>query len=131
MGIIFSLIPTVLELFNKLIPDVAKQKEAAAELMRMLVEGDFRSVESRANVIMAEVSSRNWLASLWRPIMMLVFLVLIVCAWFGYIPANMPDAMVDRIFNLLEIGMGGYVVGRSAEKITSTVANVFNKPKSK
>jgi hypothetical protein len=129
MGILLSLIPTVLQLFNKLVPDAGKQKEAAAELMRMLVEGDFKQVEARANVVMAEVSSRNWLASLWRPIMMLTFLVLVIAAWFGFVPSNMPEAMIDRIFNLLEIGMGGYVVGRSAEKITSTVANVFNKPK--
>ena len=124
---LISLVPAILELFNRVVPDAQKQKEAAAELMKMMVEGDVKDVEARANVIIAELNSGNKLASLWRPLMMLVFLVLIVCAWFGFIPQNMPDIMIDRIFNLLEIGMGGYVVGRSVEKIVGTVSNVFGR----
>lgn len=124
---LISLMPTLINLIGKVIPDADKQKDAAAELMRMIVEGDLRDVEARANVVMSELNSQNWLASVWRPIMMLTFLLLIVCAWFGLVPPNMNPAMLDHIFTLLEIGMGGYVVGRSAEKIATTVATVFGK----
>lgn len=126
-SILLSLMPTIISLIGKVIPDAQAQKTAAAELMKMVVEGELRGVEAQANVIMSELNSQNWLASCWRPIMMLTFLVLIVSAWFGFIPPNMNPAMIDHVFTLLEIGMGGYVVSRSVEKIVSTIAPVFGR----
>lgn len=126
-SLMLSLLPTIISLISKVIPDTQAQKTAAAELMKMMVEGDLRGMEAQANVIMSEMNSQNWLASCWRPIMMLTFLVLIVSAWFGFIPPNMPKEMIDHVFTLLEIGMGGYVVGRSVEKIAATVTGVFGR----
>lgn len=124
---LISLIPTILGLVQRIIPDKQSQKDASAELLRMIVEGDLRDVEARANVVMSELNSQNFLAASWRPIMMFVFMGLVVGAWFGFVPPNMPPEMIDHVFSLLEIGMGGYVVGRSAEKIAETASQVFRK----
>lgn len=124
---LISLIPTILGLVQRIIPDKQSQKDASAELLRMIVEGDLRDVEARANVVMSELNSQNFLAASWRPIMMFIFMGLVVGAWFGFVPPKMPPEMIDRVFSLLEIGMGGYVVGRSAEKIAETASQVFRK----
>lgn len=70
----------------------------------------------RTEIIVAEAKSESWIARNWRPITMLTFLVLIVGDSFGLL-VNMNENM----FFLLELGLGGYVVGRSAEKITKSI----------
>ena len=49
-----------------------------------------------------------------RPITMLTFLVLVVFDNFGWL----PNPLAKEAWTLLQIGLGGYVAGRSAEKMT-------------
>lgn len=53
---------------------------------------------------------------------MLTFLILVVCDSFGLLTFR----LTDEAWMLLQIGLGGYVVGRSAEKI---IPGVFKKLK--
>lgn len=75
------------------------------------------TLQSQTEVIKAEANSDSWIAKNWRPITMLVFLVLVVSYWFGITPAGLSETRVDSLFELVKIGLGGYVVGRSAEKV--------------
>ena len=50
----------------------------------------------------------------WRPITMLTFLALVVLNSFGLLKIE----LADEAWTLLQIGLGGYVAGRSAEKMT-------------
>lgn len=70
-------------------------------------------LESRAKNVHAEASSKHWLTANWRPITMLTFLVLVVGDSLGWL----PNELNKEAWFLLEIGLGGYVVGRSGEKI--------------
>lgn len=82
-----------------------------------------RLTEAQAKVITAEAQGASWLQRNWRPITMLTFLVLVVADTFGYTAFRLaPEA-----WTLLQIGLGGYVVGRSAEKIVPKVADVMRK----
>ena len=49
----------------------------------------------------------------WRPITMLTFFILVVCDSFGLLTFRLSD----EAWMLLQIVLGGYVVGWSAEKI--------------
>lgn len=70
-------------------------------------------------IITAEAQGNSWLQRSWRPITMLVFLALVVFDSFGWLPFRLaPDA-----WELLKIGLGGYVVGRSIEKAAGPIAN--------
>ena len=69
-------------------------------------------------VIQAEASSSNWLASSWRPLTMLTFLALVVADSFRWL----PSPLAPQAWNLLQIGLGGYTVGRSVEKVALPVA---------
>ena len=57
----------------------------------------------------------------WRPITMLVFLGLVVADTFGLTEFR----LAEESWTLLQIGLGGYVVGRSAEKIVPKVTDVM------
>ena len=67
---------------------------------------------------MIEAEARGgWLSNSWRPISMLVLLALIVGDSFGVLAFRLSE----DAWTLFQIGMGGYVVGRSAEKIVDKV----------
>lgn len=70
-------------------------------------------MKSQAKVITAEAQGQSWLQRSWRPITMLVFLALVVFDSFGMLEFRLSD----QAWLLLQIGLGGYVVGRSGEKI--------------
>lgn len=78
-------------------------------------------LEAQASIINSEAQSESWLARNWRPITMLTFLTLIVGRALGWLEADFKPEEWERFFRLIEIGLGGYVLGRSAEKITKTV----------
>ena len=69
-------------------------------------------LESKSKIIHAEAVSNHWLTANWRPITMLVFLALATSDALGWL----PNPLRDEAWLLLQIGLGGYVVGRSVEK---------------
>ena len=72
-------------------------------------------LKAKSTIITAEAQSQSWIARNWRPITMLTFLVLVVGDSFGLL----ATPLADEAWTLLQIGLGGYVVGRSAEKATA------------
>lgn len=105
-----------------------KGKQADVIQTAIKVVGDTNASQSQREqavaMIIAAENKSGGLASVWRPITMLVFLGLIVSFWFGYVPSNlsgdMPPAL-SRVFDLLQLGIGGYIGGRSLEKIVSSL----------
>ena len=78
-----------------------------------VLEYESKLMESRSKIIQSESTGRSWLQRNWRPITMLTFLLLVVCDSFGLLSFR----LAAEAWMLLQIGLGGYVVGRSAEKI--------------
>jgi hypothetical protein len=74
-------------------------------------------LDGQQKVIASEASSGSWLTSSWRPITMLTFLALVVADSFGWL----HTPLAPQAWSLLQIGIGGYTVGRSAEKIAPIV----------
>lgn len=77
----------------------------------------------QAQTIMSEATGDSWLQRSWRPITMLTFLVLVVADSFGWLPFR----LANEAWALLKIGLGGYVIGRSTEKIAPAVLQAFKK----
>lgn len=97
----------------------AKQKmyEAQAQMSAKVLEYERQLLDSQSKIITAEAQGQSWLQRNWRPITMITFLVLVVCDSFGLLAFR----LADQAWTLLQIGLGGYVVGRSAEKIAPHV----------
>lgn len=84
-------------------------------------------LKAKASIIIAEAKSESWLARSWRPLTMLSFVVLIGAFWFGLTPETVSQESIDAMFLLVQVGLGGYVVGRSAEKTAGAVATALKK----
>ena len=75
-------------------------------------EADLQKEQS--SVIRSE-SQGNWLQRSWRPLVMLTFSAVVLLGIFTPLP--LPDDG-SRFWDLLEIGLGGYVIGRSCESVS-------------
>jgi len=109
-----------LRIIEKVIPDPAERDRARLELLRLQQDGELTVIQAQAGIVQAEASSEHVVTATWRPVVMLTFTGLIVGYWFGFTPETLPDEAVQECFRLLEIAIGGYVVGRSGEKIAKT-----------
>lgn len=94
------------------------------------VLGVFQEVsKSQADVIMAEANGENWLQRNWRPLtaISLAFIVVfyglimpVMVAWFNFPPVRVGDQLLEWIKDIVIICLGGYIGGRSLEKIVQT-----------
>lgn len=100
----------------------AKQKLAALEAATILSLSEVGKslVEAQRDVIVAEAKGESWLQRNWRPIAMMTLLGLIV--W-TVVPASLFDitlqwdAVPDKAWSLLTVGIGGYIGARTVEKV--------------
>ena len=95
----------------------SKMLEVQAAAMQQVFDYETQALTARANIVNSEASSGNLLASSWRPLTMLTFLVLAVGDSLGLLATPLRD----EAWMLLQLGLGGYVVGRSGEKIAKTI----------
>lgn len=91
--------------------------KAKAELTEIVFSALNNLQNAQRDIILAEAKG-NWLQRSWRPLVMLTFTVMIVVGGFTTIP-YLADS--SPFWVLLKIGLGGYVIGRSAEKIADSV----------
>jgi hypothetical protein len=115
------------QLIDRLWPDQEKKDQAKLALMEMAQKGELTELTVRGEIVKAEAASEHWLAANWRPILMLTFGSLIVARWFGWAAPNLSEAEYLKLWSIVELGIGGYVIGRSAEKVLPNIAQVFKK----
>lgn len=122
---LLSFLPIVGDVLDKIIPDPKAQAEAKVKLMELAQKGEFTEMTTKADIIKAEASSESWLAQSWRPIMMLTFGALIVARWMGYAAPGISQEEILKLWNIVELGLGGYVIGRSVEKIVPSITDAL------
>jgi len=96
--------------------------DAAVKIRQVEAQLEQTRLEVRGQAIQAEAKGESWLQRNWRPLMMVWFGILVGGYWFGYTPDNLSDESVISLFGLIKLGLGGYVLGRSAEKITKELS---------
>ncbi len=112
--------PVISGLFSAVDQAVEDKDQAnviKARLQEMVLTGQMREIEEAAKVIRAEATGESWLQRNWRPLLMCLFGVIIannyvIVPIFSTPSADIPPDM----WELLKLGVGGYVVGRSVEK---------------
>jgi len=121
-ALIPALAPIIGKVVGNLFPDPTEKAKAEAEAMRQLLAHQSEIESAAAKIIQTEASSTHWLAANWRPLTMLVFVGLIVARWFGWAAPGLQEAEYLKLWSIVEFGLGGYVVGRSVEKIAPSIA---------
>lgn len=121
-----AVLGAVASILDKLIPDPQAAAAAKLRLFELQQQGQLAELQGAIAIIVAEASG-NALQRSWRPLLMLTFGGLIVARWFGWSAPNLSEAEYTHLWNIVELGIGGYVIGRSAEKIAPAVAEALRK----
>jgi len=104
---------------------------ARNHILEVLSEKGLELEKMKAEIIQSELKG-NWLQRSWRPILMLSFGFIVVYSKFIAPAFQLPNAELEPDFwNLLQLGIGGYVVGRSAEKIIKNISENIDFKKGK
>lgn len=126
MGILARLagfvLPSLEKAVDNFVPDVNLAARLKAALGQAFLAADTAELADQTGVIIAEAESEHWLTATWRPITMLVFVAIVafnyllepLLAMF-HLPVT-PLPLPPDLWDLLKLGLGGYVVGRSVEK---------------
>ena len=122
-----ALLPVLERVVGNLFPDPAEKAKAEAEMLRQLLAAQSELEQAASRIIQTEAASQHWLAANWRPLTMLTFVVLIVARWFGWAAPNLSEAEYIKLWSIVEFGLGGYVVGRSVEKIAPSIAQAMKR----
>lgn len=107
--------------------DETKRLELENQLKIAAMQETGALERAAADIVKAEAEGEGWLQRNWRPIMMLTFGVLIVARWFGLAAPNLSEVEYVKLWDIVQIGLGGYVIGRSVEKIAPSIADVLKK----
>jgi len=92
-----------------------------------LIELESQLIEAQAKVLTVEMQSDSWLGKNWRPTTMLIFVSLIVSTWLGFNASGLTEAMILKLLDIVQVGLGGYVIGRSVEKVAFSVKDMLKK----
>jgi len=98
---------------------------AQASLLAQVFEYEKSMMQMQADIIMSEAKGESWIQRNWRPVTMLTFVGLVVARWLGFTAPGLSAELESQLMLLIQIGLGGYVVGRSAEKVAKSIN--FNK----
>lgn len=103
-----------------------KYKQLLVDIEGSYLDYENKLLESRSKIVEAEVKGESWLQRNWRPILMLICVFILFNNYVLVPYFNIPmTVMDDHIWNLMEVGIGGYVAGRSLEKISENLGPVL------
>lgn len=126
-----ALIPVLAPILGKVVgnlfPDPEAKAKAEQEVLTQLLAHQNQIESAAADIIKTEAASTHWLASNWRPLTMIVFVALIVARWFGWSAPNLAPEEYIKLWDIVQLGLGGYVIGRSVEKIAPSISDAIRK----
>ena len=117
MGVLQNVIGEIGEIVNRLSVSSKEKQKIQEEIQSLVYRYKSELVREQAAAV-GEETRGNWLQRSWRPIVMLAFALVILSGMF------MESTLLSdnsRLWDLLEIGLGGYVIGRSGEKVTESL----------
>jgi hypothetical protein len=123
---LLTLIPAVLGLvgkaIDKAVPDAGQAMELKGAIATQIHQLAATELQGAIDIILAEAQGESWLQRNWRPLLMLMCIAIItnnfiLAPYLGAIFSwKVVLEMPDALWELLKIGTGGYIVGRSVEK---------------
>lgn len=121
-ALITALTPVLGDVLRRVLPDEDSARKAETAVIQALDQRRHELDLAAAAIIRTEAQAEHPLTAQWRPVLMLVITAILAN---NYLLAPYLElltgvtvmlALPERLWDLLTIGVGGYVVGRSAEK---------------
>lgn len=116
-----GVIKQVGDVIDNLFTSDEERANAKIKVLEVLKQQQLELQKLQTEIIVAEAKG-NWLQRSWRPILMLSFGFIVIYVKFvaPLFDLKIPE-LENEFWDLLQIGIGGYVVGRSAEKIADKI----------
>ena len=114
MGVLQNVIREIGDIVNRLSVSSREKQKIQEEIQSLVYRYKSELVREQSAAVGDEMRG-NWLQRSWRPMVMLVLTLLVVL---GVFTESSMLSDTSRFWDLLEIGIGGYVIGRSGETIT-------------
>jgi hypothetical protein len=121
------LAPMLGDVLRRVLPDPEQAARVQAELTMEMVRNSHALEAAAADIIKAEAASEHWLAANWRPLLMLTFGGLIVARWFGWAAPELSEAEYIKLWDIVQLGIGGYTIGRSVEKVVPSITDAIRR----
>jgi hypothetical protein len=107
---------------KSLVPDKDLQAKLKADLQTQLLQSNTAELQAAAKIVEAEAKA-GWFSASWRPLLMYVLIFILIWNYvlgpviLFFFKASITITLPGDVWTLLQIGLGGYVVGRSAESV--------------
>ncbi len=114
----------------------ATEAEMRAEVEKAIMQTIADVSHAQADVIKAEAQGESWLQRCWRPVTALAFASVILfygivlpiaVDWFGMPRVRVGDTLLSWIMQAVMLCLGGYIGGRTLEKITDSILTTLRK----
>ena len=130
LNIVKDLFKPAAELIDSVHTSTEEKLAAKAQLLQLqatflgaALEHEQKDLQRKSEVVLAEAKGDSTLQRSWRPITMLVFVGLVLADSVGLL----ANPLAPEAWTLLQLGLGGYVVGRSVEKTVVPALNALKK----
>lgn len=132
----------VMKVLDAYVADLELRRKLATELEQQTISYLSREAELGSGVVMAEVQSEHWLSRNWRPMLMLLLMGFLLLVGFILPLADLLagrsipfsprwQLLPEGFWQFLTVGMGGYIGGRSLEKVAGVISAPANNRKSR
>lgn len=131
MSLVSKLLGTVagpvFEVIDQAVTDKDQANRLKAELQRRLIDQQDATLQARMKVILAEAGGESWAQRNWRPILMLVIVAIVannylLAPYLGAVfGTGLSLELPERLWDLMTLGVGGYIAGRSVEKTAERI----------
>jgi len=102
---------------DRAFPDKVEAQKLKTQITQEILALETQKIEAASKVIIAEAQGESFLQRNWRPVVMLMLTFCVMAHWLGYTGENLDPAIVNSLLDIVQVGLGGYVIGRSGEKI--------------
>ena len=127
LDVIKSIFKPILKIIDKAVPDKDKKIELTHALAEVriqfeskVLEYELKLMQTRASIITAEASGETYIQKAWRPWTMVMFGAIIaynaVFVPIFNLPPSSMEGVPPEMWNLLTVGIGGYMGFRTIEK---------------
>jgi len=125
LGAIGPIAKLIAKTIDKAVPDKDLKEKLTHDINTQLLNAGSEEMKAASKIILAEASSSSWLTNSWRPALMWICIIVVFNNFIlmPFINIIFGTSLIleipDPMWNLLTIGVGGYIAGRSAEKVAT------------
>ena len=123
-----SLLDGIFDIAKAYINKEITKEEARVKMIGLLVPAFVEGFKQQGQVILAELKSDSWFVRSWRAIvgfsawfiiLWYAWIVPILVAWLAFPPPRVGDDLLNWVFQMATIGVGGYVGGTLLKELVA------------